>query len=49
MKVVRTPDGGERAKPELDDVIAASRALGRDPRLIAEAALALLGSHGSVR
>jgi len=43
VKVVRTPDGEHRAKPEFDDVAAAARALGRDPRAIAAAALAALG------
>ena len=35
MKVVRTPEGAERGKPELDDVVAAARALGRDLRSVA--------------
>ncbi|AHG90770.1 UPF0272 protein [Gemmatirosa kalamazoonensis] len=42
IKVVHTPDGGRRAKPEFDDVSAAARALGRDPRLVSAQALAAL-------
>jgi hypothetical protein len=50
VKVVRTPEGAERGKPELDDVVAAARALGRDLRSVAEAALAqLFSGHGRVR
>ena len=46
VKVVRTPDGEHRAKPEFDDVAAAARALGRDPRTVAAAALAALVDLG---
>jgi pyridinium-3,5-bisthiocarboxylic acid mononucleotide nickel chelatase len=42
LKVVRTPSGGTRAKPEMDDVLAAARALGRDPAIVVRAALTLL-------
>jgi hypothetical protein len=44
VKVVRTPQGAERGKAELDDVVAAARVLGRDLRSVAEAALAQLFS-----
>jgi hypothetical protein len=40
VKLSRTPDGAIRAKPELDDVVAAARALGRDPAWVAERARA---------
>jgi uncharacterized protein (TIGR00299 family) protein len=40
LKVVRQPDGRERAKPEHDAVRAAATALGCDPRTVAERALA---------
>ena len=43
VKLARTPDGAERTKPEMDDVLAAARALGRDPRAVAAAAIAALG------
>jgi uncharacterized protein (DUF111 family) len=50
VKVVRTPEGTERGKPELDDVVAAARALGRDLRSVAESALAqLFSGHGRAR
>ena len=32
VKIVTLPDGGTRAKPEFDDVLAASRATGRSPQ-----------------
>ena len=40
LKVVRVPDGGERAKPEADAVAAAARHLGWDNARVAAAALA---------
>jgi pyridinium-3,5-bisthiocarboxylic acid mononucleotide nickel chelatase len=43
VKVVRTPDGGWRAKAEFDDVLEAARQMGRDPRAVADAAVAALG------
>lgn len=39
LKVVTTPDGSQRAKPEHDDVRVASRALGTDPAVVARLAL----------
>jgi len=44
LKIVATPDGSQRAKPEHDDVAAAARALGRDPNSVAADARAALES-----
>ena len=47
VKVARLPDGGERAKPEFDDVRAVALATGRPPHDIFELALrALSGGTG---